>query len=375
MDRRKLLVLSSLFLFVLGLALVFSAAPALAQEEDALTGTALFDVNIRVAPGTNRAVIGRLPYGTKVTAIGRSEGNNWIQIESEETTGWVAAWLLIFSDDTSQLPVTSDVEPPPASDKGPFDLVTPYNMNLRGSPGLSSPVLEVIPFNTAVQAVARSADSSWIKIKSGPREGWIAAWLVVMRGDINELPVSSSVATARPTTERPPQAVATPRAAVSDVTILTPYQVNLRAEPDVKADVVAVVPFNKLVAVTGRNAGNNWMEVSYEGAKGWVAAWIVPISGDPLELPVTSPSTDFVKTYEESITAQAFVDLTIRSKPDSITPVVGVLAAGTEVEVLARTEDSAWVRVKVDEVEGWVIAWPLIASADINNLPVETPTV
>jgi uncharacterized protein YraI len=69
------------------------------------------------------------------------------------------------------------------------------------------------------------------------------------------------------------------------------------------------------------------------------------------------------------------VDLTIRSKPDSITPVVGVLAAGTEVEVLARTEDSAWVRVKVDEVEGWVIAWPLIASADMNNLPVETPTV
>lgn len=375
MDRRKLLVLSSLFLFVLGLSLVFSAAPAFAQDEDALTGTALFDVNIRAAPGTNRAVIGRLPYGTKVTAIGRSEGNNWIQIESEETTGWVAAWLLIFSDDTSQLPVTTDVEPPPASDKGPFDLVTPYNMNLRGSPGLSSPVLEVIPFNTAVQAVARSADSSWIKIKSGPREGWIAAWLVVMRGDINQLPVSSSAVAGRPTTERPPQAATAPRPAVSDVTILTPYQVNLRAEPDIKADVVAVVPFNKLVAVTGRSAGNNWVEVSYEGAKGWVAAWIVPISGDPLELPVTSPSTEFVKTYEESITAQAFVDLTIRSKPDSITPVVGTLAAGTEVEVLARTEDSAWVRVKVDEIEGWVIAWPLIASADMNNLPVETPSV
>jgi len=364
MKRTRIMMLATV------LALLLAFVPlAQAQGEITLTGKALFDVNIRSAPGTNRAVIGLLPYGAEVEAIGRNEGNNWVQINYQDITGWVAAWLLIFENDTSKLPVTTDVEPPPASGKGPFDLVTPFNLNLRAAPDLNSAVLEVIPYNTPVQAVARSANSSWIEIKAGTRRGWVAAWLVVMRGDINMLPVSAQA--ARPSYGQPP--ASTPAAPSSSVTILTPYQVNLRAAPNQGADVVAVVPFNRLLTAVGRNAGNNWLQVSYEGTRGWVAAWIVPIVGDPLTLPVTSPSTDYAVTYQLPITAKALVDLTIRSGPDAITAVLGTLPANTEVELLARSEDSAWVKINYNDTEGWITAWPLIASADLNNLTIETP--
>ncbi len=350
------------------LTLLLAAVPqAQAQGVTTIKGKALFDVNIRLAPGTNRAVIGLLPYGEEVEAIGRNEGNNWIQINYQDITGWVAAWLLIFEDDTSKLPVTTDVEPPPASGKGPFDLVTPFNLNLRAAPDLNSAILEVIPYNTPVQAIARSANSSWIEIKAGTRHGWVAAWLVVMRGDINMLPVSRVVGVQPPT--------ARPTIPASAVTILTPYQVNLRAAPNLGAGTVAVVPFNQLLTAIGRNAGNNWIQVSYEGRSGWVAAWIVPIVGDPLNLPVTSPSTDYAVTYQLPITAKALVDLTIRSGPNAITAVLGTLPANTEVELLARSEDSAWVKIRYNNSEGWITAWPLIASGDLNNLLVEFPNL
>lgn len=352
------------------LTLLLTAVPlAQAQGEAKITGKALFDVNIRSAPGTNRAVIGLLPYGEEVEAIGRNEGNNWVQINYQDITGWVAAWLLIFEDDTSKLPVTTDVEPPPASGKGPFDLVTPFNLNLRAAPDLNSAILEVIPYNTPVQAIARSANSSWIEIKVGTRRGWVAAWLVVMRGDINVLPISRTAAAPAPA------ARSTAPAPTSTVTILTPYQVNLRAAPNLEAETVAVVPFNQLLTAVGRNAGNNWIQVSYEGSTGWVAAWIVPIVGDPLTLPVTSPSTAYAVTYQLPITAKALVDLTIRSGPDAITAVLGTLPANTEVELLARSEDSAWVKIRYNDSEGWITAWPLIASGDLNNLLVEFPNL
>ncbi len=373
MKPYKSIVIAGVVLAVLSLALTVVMPLAAAQVTTGLTGKPLFNVNIRSGPGLINSVIGVLPYGEEIEVIGRTEGNNWVQIKYEETTGWVARWLLIFSDDTYKLPVTTDIEAPLASSAGPFDIIVPFNLNLRGQPSTTGQVLAIIPFNTPLRALGRDAHSSWVKVQYGGNEGWVAAWLIVVKGDINALPVAGATTPSPAATAAPQATVGAQQIPDGAITVTAIYQLNLRAAPSLDADVVAVAPFNATLVAVGRNAGNNWVQVRHGDATGWVAAWIVPISDNPLSLPVTSESTEFAKTWDSKIVGQPFINLTIRGKPGSIYAATGTLPAGTEVELLARTEDSAWIKIKYNNAEGWVVSWMLLASADRNNLPIENP--
>ena len=381
MRMRKTSVICGALLAVVSFALVAAVSAARAQVTTDITGKALFDINIRSAPGTNRSVIDALPYAQEVTAIGRNDANNWVQITYNQTTGWVADWLLIFDDNTYKLPVTTDVDAPPASGPGPFDLNVPFNVNLRSAANENSTILSVIPFDTVVQAIGRDATSTWIEVKYGGKNGWLIKRLVVMRGDINLLPVVSSqvVPTAPAVTPvgtpgaTPLVTVVPTTVPVSGITVVTPYQVNLHQTPATDSPVVATVPFNQTLAVIGRNAGNNWIEVSTGDTTGWLAKWIIAMSDDPSQLPVTSASTAFTKTYDTTITAKTTVDLIIRTQPGSVYATVGQIPAGTEFQPEARLDDSTWLKVNFNGAEGWIISWPLTASADLNNLPTENP--
>lgn len=68
------------------------------------------EINVRSGPGIDYALVGRLPEGAQVSAIGRSIGGDWIQIRFSEAEGgiaWVYAYLVTLS---GEVPL---VEPPP----------------------------------------------------------------------------------------------------------------------------------------------------------------------------------------------------------------------------------------------------------------------
>ena len=106
-----------------------STPSALAQNPRTLTAKSIFDVNIRAAPGITSAVIGTLAAGEEAVAIGRSTENNWVQIQYQGTTGWAAAWLLVFPGDTFQLPVTTDVQPAPILTGSALSAISPYTVS------------------------------------------------------------------------------------------------------------------------------------------------------------------------------------------------------------------------------------------------------
>ena len=177
---------------LLVVALFAVALPAQAQTQTTLQAQTLYNVNIRTAPGTNRSIIDVLPATSEFTAIGRNAENTWVQVEFEETVGWSAAWLLVFEKDTIELPVTTDVEAPPATDPGPFDTLIPFNMNVREYPDVNSAEIDEIPFLTDATAVARDESNSWVQIEYGRgNTGWVALWKIVLLGDVGELPVAN----------------------------------------------------------------------------------------------------------------------------------------------------------------------------------------
>jgi uncharacterized protein YraI len=375
MNCKSRIMVSLGVLLVLSLLLTSMLPVAQAQDKKVLTGKSLFNINIRATPGINSAVIGVLPSNQEATAIGRTAGNNWIQVEYQGTTGWMAAWLLFFTGDTYSLPVTSDIQPPTISTGHPLTVISPYNVNIRKDPQVGAEVLATLPFNTEASATGRNETSSWVRVEYQDVEGWTAAWLVLLGGDINGLPVADG------TTPPPPRITPTPTptpeggktqppAPATGITVLAPYRVNIRSAPIVDGTVIDVLPFNAKAAAIGRNAGNNWIQVEYNGTRGWVAGWVVHVSEATSSLPVTSDSTEITKV-NVGLTGLGIYEIIIRSGPGMNFATLATLPANTNANLLARSADSDWIKLRYQGIDGWAAAWVLIASADINNLPVE----
>ena len=374
--KAKLLLIMMILMMVI-------VVPVQAQDAVVLSGRSLFDVNIRTIPGTGSALIGVLPGNQDVSVVGRSPGNNWVQIEYQETTGWVASWLMVFNADTSLLPITTDVQPP-TTGVGPLNLRSPYNLNVRNAPGIGGAVLGRLPHSTEVVVNGRNDISSWVRIDYNGQEGWVAAWLVILSNDINSLPIDDSSAappvptpvggepdetptpSPTPDADNPP-----PPAPETGITITVPFRINIRSAPSVSGNVINVLTYGVEADAIGRNAGNNWIQIETGGTRGWVAAWVVLASSDTAALPITSSSTE-VTPAAAQITGKGFGSVIIRTFPDQSATLIGTLPANTDAFLTARTENSSWVKVSYEGVEGWVAMWVIVASGDINNLPVET---
>jgi len=370
---------------------VGAVAPALAQTTTTFTGFSVGEANIRSAPGVNAGVIGVLPPGEQVTAIGRNVGNNWIQIQMATTTGWVASWLTVYSGDTILLPAVSDDNPEPSErdQQGPFIVSSPYNVNIRSGPDIDANILTVMPFTGEATALARVDSSNWLKIKYKTTTGWVAKWRVILSADVNALPVEGAStggggSPSLPTTPGIPPLFPSPGPKTTpsapptslpagSITIQAPSRANVRSAPSITASVLDIISFTDEAVVIGQTAGHNWLQVKHNGTTGWVARWVVITSEDTSAVSVTSPSNDVTPAPGGLVSGKGIYDVFVRSGPSLNNGQVAVLPAYTSVPLLTRTEESNWVKIDFQGTQGWVAAWIIVATSDINNLPVETP--
>lgn len=373
--RARFRVAAGAIVILLTTALLASPRPlALAQTATAFIGQSVNDINIRAAPGVNASSIGILPAGEKVTAVGRNSGNNWIQIQFGSTTGWVAAWLTVYSGDTALLPIVSIDEPEPQGTP-PFVMTSPFNVNMRATPGISGAILNTIPFTDQAVAYGRNDLSSWINVEYNGTTGWVAAWLVMLDGDSNALPILVSTGGAATPAATPPNAPSGPATPLppppeGGIAVQPPFRVNVRSGPSLQSPVISIIGHTDVAAAIGRNEGSNWLQIQFGSTTGWVARWVVLSSDDTSTLPITSSSTEFVD-FDGLITGQSIYDVIIRSGPSINSGQVSVLPAYTAVPLLSRTGSSNWVKVDLQGTQGWVAAWIITASADMTNLPVE----
>ena len=76
----------------------------------ALTATA--GVNLRRGPGTNSPIVGSVPAGETVQAIGRNAAGDWFQVATDGGRAWVTAQFVRAAGDPSTLPVMTEGTPP-----------------------------------------------------------------------------------------------------------------------------------------------------------------------------------------------------------------------------------------------------------------------
>ncbi len=71
---------------------------------------------------------------------------------------------------------------------------TPNNtLNMRAGPGTNYNTLGQVPGGTVLAVLGRNADNSWVLVEYQGQKGWLAAWLCVISGDLNTIPVSDEV--------------------------------------------------------------------------------------------------------------------------------------------------------------------------------------
>ena len=161
-------------------------------------------INVRVGPGSEFGRLGFMNPGNVADLIGRTDDNEWLQIDFNGQRGWVAYFVVSVSGEVNDLPIVAvDLTPEtpvPTQTPTPAPLtiivVARFNSNLRASPSFDAPIVAIIPFNVEVQAEARTADSSWLRVTYEGQTGWVITSLVDIirpaRTDrIDRLPIDS----------------------------------------------------------------------------------------------------------------------------------------------------------------------------------------
>lgn len=74
-----------------------SPAPVTARPQATL--------NFRAGPGTDYAVIGRVPFEATVPVVGRNADSSWLHVEYDGAQGWVAGWLCSVTGSLDNVPI------------------------------------------------------------------------------------------------------------------------------------------------------------------------------------------------------------------------------------------------------------------------------
>ena len=65
----------------------------------------IYDVIIHSGPGLSYGTLAALPAYTTAQATARTQDNDWVKVNYQGTTGWVAAWVVTATGDYTNLPV------------------------------------------------------------------------------------------------------------------------------------------------------------------------------------------------------------------------------------------------------------------------------
>ncbi|MCB9458673.1 MAG: SH3 domain-containing protein [Anaerolineaceae bacterium] len=154
----------------------------------------------------------------------------------------------------------------------------------------------------------------------------------------------------------------------------TTANVNMRTEPDVNSRLLYQVPSGEVVSILGQNPDRDWYHIRLgNGETGWMFAELM--AGDPGFVETVYELTPAPPQRSGRLGSTGVVAVTfgsnLRSAPDASFTALTTLPQGTEVELVARSPYSPWVKVRSTLGEGWVALFTLETRAAINFLPID----
>ena len=296
---------------------------------------------------------------------------------------WDAASLVQVGGSTNPVqPTTPPVQPttPPAQPTQPPSLppsgVTAHantTLNIRNGPTVYNDIIGYVPDGETVSVLGRDAGGTqWIFINRNGVKGWIAGWLTTVNGDLNSVPLVDQG--GNPTTPPGNPSPGNPSPGnppVTNVSAIPAVNANMRSGPGVTFSVVATAFAGVSLPVVARDPTSNWILVNKSGTQGWIAVWLCTISGSLSGLPVSTGGTTTPGGGASGpVTATANLTMNIRNGPSTNHAVIGYVPGGETVSVVGRADDSQWIDINRNGVQGWIAGWLCTIHGDLTSLPV-----
>lgn len=260
--------------------------------------------------------------------------------------------------------------------------------NIRSGPNTSYEVIAQLAEGEVVPVVGRSdIHSNWLRINADGRTGWVAYFTVTVNGDPTTVPILQQEEAQGISAPITPTATEVPDTAQSSLYVTAYRRVNIRSGPGTEFSIIGVLVPGETADIIGSSGERaEWLQIDFNGSPGWVAFFVVNVSGD---LTALAPQNDVARTLSlpaaflaeqtSSIARNQVVVITrfntnLREEPRFGSSVVAVIPYETTLEVDARTPNSDWLRVSYEGTEGWLITSLVNRGvSDVTSLPVVDP--
>ncbi len=341
----------------------------------------------------------------------------WLHVRDlNGVEGYVAAWFVEAVENSNTDTTDNDADDPAedpnnaeepnhddnesADDSAPVDtptlkvyvsnVVGERGLRMRAQPGLGGSLITTLSAAAELTSLEPAdvthskvgADGEWLHVRTGTREGYVAAWLLTF--DLAAEPVEEPAET--PVTPPETDPVDNPQPAPDEepteeplpetltVTVFPSLGRNglrMRAAPSLGGRLISVLPGgtqlklldDPLFAAPKVGTYGQWLHVSAPNGKaGYVAAWYVKLDQAALHI----PAPDRLMVY---VTPLARGGLRMRKGPATAYGIVKTLKANSALTVLESAEEAIakigatgeWLHVRDEAgVEGYVAAWFIV---------------
>lgn len=173
-----------------------------------------------------------------------------------------------------------------------FNLDPGINLNIRRTPDVNGEVLARVTNGTVMEFLGIKEDRQWVFVSYSPAEGgtvtgWVSATYIQYTYnsrliDLDELEERELLVTAPDDLRGEVGAGAAPIVVptvdpvkdqyVAVVALDAGSNLNLRRNPNSSSEVLAQIPSGTQLLVTARTQDELWLQVTFEGTVGWIAA-------------------------------------------------------------------------------------------------------
>ena len=277
------------------------------------TGTVNSNVFLRKGPGTSYGKITILTKGSKVDIVAKSS-NGWYKIKYKNSYGYSYKDYITVKDSdvtTTETEYTSTG-------------TTTTSLNVRKSPSASATKLGTLGKNAKVDIVAK-VSNGWYKIKYNGGYGYISGSYV------------KTSTTQEETTETAYTATGT-----------TKNSLNVRKGAGTSYDKLGSLKKGAKVDIVAKTS-NGWYKIKYNKDFGYVSGSYVTIGS-------STPTTPTTGETEYTATGTPKYNLKVRAAASTSSKQIGSVKKGAKVEIVAKTTNNAWYKIKYNNGYGYIAA-------------------
>lgn len=156
--------------------------------------------------------------------------------------------------------------------------------------------------------------------------------------------------------------------------VQTEGRVNMRTEPDINSQLLFQVPAGETMSVLGLSTNREWLHIRLgNGETGWMSAELLAQSLGIIQQ-IYDITPEPPQRFGE-LASQASVIVNqggnLREAPDVGFGVKQTIPYGAEVELIARSPYSPWVKVDTGDDIGWMALITIETESVISSLPID----